>query len=610
MVVYPKLFVLLLLMAVSAEQDRLWHYRNLGKAFYENPTTQKEAVEQFRKALEMSPRSARERVNYGLALLKAGETKQAVSELEQAQREDPSIPHTWFNLGIVAKREGEYERGLAQMQQMAKLVPDEPTVHHNLGALYKLVGRNEQAVHEFELAAKLDPNLAAPHFQLYNAYRQGGRTADAARELALFQECKKRQEGAPLAENMETNNYTEIYETVEPSSPEDSAVTFTDRVLERNVQGIATLGPDLLSWSARGVSWYRRGLTRVEHSGLNELKDVVAIAAGDYDNDGLLDLCVITKDHAVLFHNQGNTFRPSPITLPAGQYQGAIWMDYDHDYDLDLILLGEKPLLLRNQGDAGFTDQTQSFPFAKGNATAATVTAIRPETPARDLAVAYSDREGVLYQDQLNGKFAAIPIPALPKGAQRLHSADLNHDSWLDLEVAFPSEAVFLENQHGSFRKSASPAGTSTRESMASGALCEGSPSARNGSGFHRHAQSGLECCRAQQRGYSAFAGKSDHSQGEMATGRHYGNQERENGGIRHGGSEGRCALSESDLPWCAASVSVEQLPGSRYRSNYLAKWADSKRTTAESKSDTHFPRGTAPFRFLPHDLYLEWNKV
>ena len=41
---------LLLLHAASAsrqQQDLLWRHRNLGKAFYENPTTQKEAVIEF-----------------------------------------------------------------------------------------------------------------------------------------------------------------------------------------------------------------------------------------------------------------------------------------------------------------------------------------------------------------------------------------------------------------------------------------------------------------------------------------------------------------------------------------------------------------------------------
>src|SRR2546427_2259290 len=74
------------------QQDLLWHYRNLGKAFYENPTTQKESVTEFKKALDLAPDSARERVNYGLALLRAGPTQEGIGELEKAQQPGPPLP--------------------------------------------------------------------------------------------------------------------------------------------------------------------------------------------------------------------------------------------------------------------------------------------------------------------------------------------------------------------------------------------------------------------------------------------------------------------------------------------------------------------------------------
>src|SRR6267378_619559 len=111
-VVLPAAAAFFLLGASSTRQqeDLLWRYRNLGKAFYENPTTQKEAVTEFRKALDLAPKSARERVNYGLALLRAGQTKEGIVELEKAQQRDPAIPHTWFNLGIALKKEGDYEK--------------------------------------------------------------------------------------------------------------------------------------------------------------------------------------------------------------------------------------------------------------------------------------------------------------------------------------------------------------------------------------------------------------------------------------------------------------------------------------------------------------------
>ena len=114
----------------------LWHYRNLGKAFYENRATQYEAVETFKKALDLAPDSAQERVNYGLALLRAGKKTEGMAELEQAQKQDPTIPHTWFNLGIAYMRDSKESRAIEQFEGMLRLVPDEPITHYNLGKLY------------------------------------------------------------------------------------------------------------------------------------------------------------------------------------------------------------------------------------------------------------------------------------------------------------------------------------------------------------------------------------------------------------------------------------------------------------------------------------------
>src|SRR5918912_1231504 len=104
--------VLLLLGAESPNQDRIWHHRNLGKAFYENPTTQTQAVDEFKKALDLAPTSAREQLNYALALLRAGKNKEAVAQLEKVQKAHPELPHTWFNLGIVFKKEGEFAKAI------------------------------------------------------------------------------------------------------------------------------------------------------------------------------------------------------------------------------------------------------------------------------------------------------------------------------------------------------------------------------------------------------------------------------------------------------------------------------------------------------------------
>ncbi len=160
----PVLLLFLMQAADTANSvdERLWHLRNLGKAFYENPTTQLQAVDEFKKALDLAPSSTREQLNYGLALLRAGKTKEGVAVLEKVQKAHPEVPHTWFNLGIVLKKDGDFPAARQQFEQFVKLVPQEPVGHYNLGVLYKQEGRTEDAIRELETAGKLDPNLAAP----------------------------------------------------------------------------------------------------------------------------------------------------------------------------------------------------------------------------------------------------------------------------------------------------------------------------------------------------------------------------------------------------------------------------------------------------------------
>jgi tetratricopeptide (TPR) repeat protein len=118
----------------------LAQYRNLGKAFYENPTTQKQAVDEFRLALMLAPNSVREQINYGLALLRAGETQRGIAELEKAQKTDPKVPHTWFNLGVYLRKQGKQDEALAQFRGMERLVPDEPVTHYQIGSILKTKG--------------------------------------------------------------------------------------------------------------------------------------------------------------------------------------------------------------------------------------------------------------------------------------------------------------------------------------------------------------------------------------------------------------------------------------------------------------------------------------
>ena len=452
--------------------DALAQHRNLGKAFYENPTTQQQAAAEFKAALDLAPNSARERINYGLALLKAAKTEDGIAQLQQAQQQDPSIPHTWFNLGIAFKKASEYAKAIAQFEQMVKLVPDEPVSHYNLGYLYKLSERPAEALREFETASKLDSNLAGPHFQLYNSYREAGRAADAAREQTTFQEIKKRQAGAAVPEDLDWSFYAEILDPTDPASANDEAAPAPLKFQDRPLPGAMNLDPpgllaadidadgrpDLIAWSADGIRVYRNGDTPVSPSGLEDAKGVRAVAAGDFNNDGFPDLCVLTDGGASLYTNANGRFSKGSATVPAGTFNAAVWLDYDHDYDVDLFLFGPKSVLLRNNGQAGFSDESKNFPFVEAAATSALTLDLIPDTNGRDLFVTYLDRQAVLYKDMLAGRFEARTVNEAPAGRLALASADINADSATDVVIGGDGSVSVLLNRGNRFEAVALPA--------------------------------------------------------------------------------------------------------------------------------------------------------
>ncbi len=189
---------MLLAQTARPDQSQLWHYRNLGKAFYENPTTQRQAVDEFKKALALAPDSVRERVNYGLALLRAGDVSHGIEELQKVQKTDPKLPHTWFNLGITLKKQGDLDAALAQFEGMAKLVPDEPITHYQMASILKARGDQVAAVKEFVTARRLDPRLAAPHFQLYGLYPQLNRPRRPRRSSVFSRKSKSNRKAPPF----------------------------------------------------------------------------------------------------------------------------------------------------------------------------------------------------------------------------------------------------------------------------------------------------------------------------------------------------------------------------------------------------------------------------
>jgi FG-GAP-like repeat/ASPIC and UnbV len=107
-----------------------------------------------------------------------------------------------------------------------------------------------------------------------------------------------------------------------------------------------------------------------ERSGLSLSQGAAYATFADYDNDGWLDLFVIGGDgRCHLYRNRGNgTFEDVTAKAAIPDVKGArkaLFVDLDHDGDLDLLLVGAGQLAVyRNNLDGTFTEATASFGLA------------------------------------------------------------------------------------------------------------------------------------------------------------------------------------------------------------------------------------------------------
>ena len=453
--------LLLLSQTQPVNEERLARHRNLGKAFYENPATPSEAVAEFEAALKLAPNSAREQLNYALALLRAGKTAEGVAALEALQKRDPSLPHTWFNLGIQYRKAGEFEKATQQFEQMVKLVPDEPISRYQLGALYRAAGRNDEAEKQLKEAAKLDPNLAAPHFQLFNLYRTTGRAEQAKTELARFQEIKKQQEGAVIPEDVEWSAWSEIYDPA-PGPREFKPMPLSFRVapttavrekpadlpeFARKYQKAVWLDYDhdydldLFLFGPGSVLMRNRGAAGFEDRTADfpfvagEVADAVPIRAVP-DTRGF-DLLVTYKDgQSRLYRDHlAGKYTVEAVDVPRGATKLQV-IDHGNDGDFDVLYVvdGSVGLSVNARGKftaSGFRAKGESFAVADPD-----------HRGTEDLIVGRD-----VYGPTAQGYEKRTAIEGLPESCEQMDTVDRNVDALPDLVCVSGGKTVLATNQ-------------------------------------------------------------------------------------------------------------------------------------------------------------------
>src|SRR5580698_8926275 len=480
---------------------------NLGAA-YMNQQLFEKALQAFKDAAAINPKLRLAQLNQGIALLNLGKVDAARLPLQEAVRRNADDPHASYNLGLLFKNSGDAKAAVDAFRHVTEIDPNDADSWYFLGASYAENKQYPEAMDAFQQALKLNPQHASAEFGISRAYQQSGDLTHAREHLVRFQYITQNKLGVPISLAYgEQGKYSLAEESpLAPEKvPEQIKVRFVDVTEKAGMvarANSATSGdpgflagpgacfldydndgrPDIfLSDNGKegGMSLYHNlGAGRFEDVtrkvGLDPSLHGVSCTAGDYDNDGPIDLVVTGKEHLILLHNEKNgTFKD--VTEAAGLKNvgaslSALLVDYDHDGDLDLYIgraNGAIPkttgysiigpargwsMLWRNNGNGTFTDITEASGLSGDGVSTAAVGTDYNNDRAIDLVVTQFAQPPLVFENPREGKFLTRHFwpMAEPEIRQGVAVLDFNHDGWMDLAFSgSPEPGVTLWKNNG-----------------------------------------------------------------------------------------------------------------------------------------------------------------
>ena len=199
----------------------------IGRAYRETGFLS-EAIEEFKKALELDPHFPRVHYYLGLTYLLKGGAEKLGEAQEEFKIELAAHPNEFFAhyyLGIAATVERNWPAALEYLQKASDLQPDNPDPYFFIGQALQGLNKHPEAVAAFRKTIALNPSLKHNDYQVTNAhYRLGqslvklGQTADGEKELKIAADLKtaafKRDEAKIQA--FTANEGNKISELVSP----------------------------------------------------------------------------------------------------------------------------------------------------------------------------------------------------------------------------------------------------------------------------------------------------------------------------------------------------------------------------------------------------------
>lgn len=143
-----------------------------------------EAVEDYRRALEIKPDYAQAQNNLGIALHQLGKHEEAVESYRKSLELQPDLAEAHVNLGNALAQLGRWEEVVASFGKALELAPGDAETHINLGHSLAHLSRFEEAVANYIKSLAIKPDLVEAHNSLGNALYRLGRFEESAASYA------------------------------------------------------------------------------------------------------------------------------------------------------------------------------------------------------------------------------------------------------------------------------------------------------------------------------------------------------------------------------------------------------------------------------------------
>ena len=126
-------------------------------AMEENPTRQQEALDAYRRVLELNPRHAATCINMGTIFYNQQNYREAERYYRRAVEIDPRYALGYFDLGNVLDETGRLEEAVDAYRIAIKISPNYADAHYNIALAFERLRRPRKALAHWRAYVRMDP---------------------------------------------------------------------------------------------------------------------------------------------------------------------------------------------------------------------------------------------------------------------------------------------------------------------------------------------------------------------------------------------------------------------------------------------------------------------